>query len=773
MPTMLAGPRAVAALLDKMEVCYLSNRADNLYFSILTDFEDAGAQTLPGDEALFNQAREGMRRLNDTYARDGRRPFLFFHRPRAWNERERRWMGYERKRGKLEALNAFLRAPEKSGLLIEGDPAIAHDVKYVLTLDTDTDLPRDCARHLIEAMAHPLNAPVYDSVKGRVVDGYTILQPRVVSSLPAANASWYSRIFGSDSGIDPYTRAVSDVYQDLFQEGSFIGKGIYDVDMFAKVMADRLPEDRILSHDLLEGAYVRSGLISDVQLVDEFPERFSEDHARRHRWIRGDWQIASWATPWAPAFRRKSAKNPISLLSRWKIFDNLRRSLAPAAMLLLIVVSWIMLTPSWLGLELVMAMLLAPSVPVVVFKAVRIPSRFPLYAHARSVAGAVGLQLFQAFFTLAVLPFEAFSYLDAILRTWYRMLISHRKLLQWTVSGKTKFDHGKGPWGYFRLMGSAPLFAAALGLCLLTNGSADAWPALGVWFLSPLLPWWLSRPRASRLPRVSEEQRDFLKKIARKTWRYFETFAGADDNWLPADNFQEAPREAIAHRTSPTNIGLMLLSNLGAYDLGYLCAGQLIDKTRKSFKSLLTLPRFKGHFLNWYDTKTLQPLPPQYVSTVDSGNLAGYLLTLRTGLLELANRPIFETRAYAGLLDTLSVLAELIAQSKVKSPAAIRGLESLAATLREYGAGSAGLEVTLRNIRGIKTQSHELRALTEDNAGSETTWWFRAFEAQCTALEEELLFLAPWLATPLPSAINPALRHELDHNRALGQLALL
>ena len=772
-PAMIASERAIAGLLNKMEVCYLSNRADNLYFSLLTDFEDAEAETMPGDAALLDLARDGIKQLNDTYARNGLRPFLFFHRPREWNGRERRWMGYERKRGKLEALNSFLRSPETTGFLIEGDFAIMAGVKYVLTLDTDTELPRDSARHLIEAMAHPLNAPVYDSVKGRIVDGYAILQPRVVSSLPVISASWYSRFFGSDTGIDPYTRAVSNVYQDLFGEGSFVGKGIYDVDMFAKVLAHRLPENRILSHDLLEGTYCRSGLISDVQLVDKFPERYSEDHARRYRWIRGDWQIAAWLALRAPGLKQKSVQNPVSLLSRWKLFDNLRRSIVPLGMLLLIVVCWLFVTPSWLGFAVVVAILLLPAVPTTILKAMQIPPRFPLFSHARSVVDFAGLQLFGAFFTLTVLPFETFSYLDAIMRTWWRLLISRRKLLQWTVSGNTAHERGMMLWGHFRLMGAAPLFALTLGAMLLTMGRLDAWFLLGVWFFSPILPWWISRPLVPRRPRLSVKQLDFLNKIARKTWRYFETFAGPEDNWLPADNYQEGPREAIAHRTSPTNIGLMLLSNLGAYDLGYLCAGQLIDKTRKSFKSLEAMTRFRGHFYNWYDTKTLQPLAPLYVSTVDSGNLAGYLLTLRTGLLELRERRIFQPQTYEGLIGTLCALEELIVPATDKGSETARRLRALALTLREFRQTPGDLEATLENFRSILSSINELRELTEDKSASEVRWWFTAFEDHCTAQREELLSLAPWLATGFLPAIDPVVRQELNMNRTLGQMALL
>ncbi len=772
-PAMLVDERSVSVLLDKMEVCFLSNRSENLYFSLLTDFEDASSQNVPSDPILIDLARKGISHLNNTYSRNGCRPFLFFHRTREWNIHDRLWMGYERKRGKLKALNDFLRSCGSEDLLIEGDRAIALSVKYVITLDTDTDLPRDCARHLIETMAHPLNVPIYDSVKHRIVDGYAILQPRVVSSLPAIGASWYSRLFGSDSGIDPYTRAVSDIYQDLFAEGSFIGKGIYDVDAFAKVLTNRFPENRILSHDLLEGTYCRSGLVSDVQVVDAFPQRYSQDHARRYRWIRGDWQIAAWLGRRVPGVNKKHEISPLSLLSQWKLFDNLRRSLIPAGLLLLIVVSWLFVVPSWLGIAVVLGVFLLPGLPALAMKSVQRPIRYPLFTHVGSFVGSVGVHFFQAFFALAILPHEALSNLDAVVRTWWRIRISHRNLLEWRASGKATHARSTGIWAHFQLMAIAPLFALAVGALLFTGSSLLVWIMLGVWFGSPLLIWWMSRPLSPRTSNLSVNQRVFVRRVARKTWRYFETFAGAEDNWLPADNYQEEPREAVAHRTSPTNIGLMLLSNLGAYDLGYINAGQVIDKTRKSFGSMDSLTRFHGHFLNWYDTETLLPLYPNYVSTVDSGNLAGYLLTLRTGLLEMKDRNIFQQQFYGGLIATLEVIDELV---PLRTPLGIKIREcvsSMIETIQTFQQSPAGLTETLDNIRRVLSIVGQLDAHNHEESGDELLWWLRAFEDQCIAAQDELLFLAPWIGTQVFLDLDPTLRSELDVNRSLREMALL
>ena len=777
-PAMLTGSHEIGELLNKLEVHYLSNRTASLYFSLLTDFEDAPAEISPDDALLLNIAKAGIKKLNDTYALDGVRPFLLFHRPRQWNPEERCWMGYERKRGKLEALTGFLRFQKPDGFLVEGNSAVMQNIKYVLTLDTDTELPRDCARHLIETMAHPLNTPVYDHDKNRVVDGYAILQPRVVSSLPAIEASWYARIFGSETGIDPYTRAVSDIYQDLFSEGSFIGKGIFDVDAFNMVLAGRLPENQILSHDLLEGNYCRSGLVSDIQLIDEFPQSYREDLSRRHRWIRGDWQIAAWLTNRVPGFKQKSVKNPLSLLSKWKIFDNLRRSLVAPGLLLLIIVSWLYLTPSWLGTAVALAIFVIPAVPGIILKALRLPARFPLNMHAQSVAGFASHQLFVSFFALVVLPYEAFHNLDAILRSFWRMLITKKKLLQWTVSAKARRNN-RNLWNHFQLMGTAPIFTVIIGVILSTQGHLHSLPLLGLWFLSPILPWWISRPHVSRMPHFSIKQVDFLRKISRKTWRYYETFAGPDDNWLPADNYQEEPREATAHYTSPTNIGLLLLSNLGAYDLGYICAGQVIDKTRKTFKTMETLTRFRGHFFNWYDTRTLQPLAPQYVSTVDSGNLAGYLLTLRSGLFDLKNQPVFQHNFYNGLSDTLIVIEELLHTVSEKDNLLpckpsdiICEFDLLKAAITELKQARTGLKKSLENVRGIITRVHKIQELT-NNTDPEVQWWFNALEDQCVIQLEELVYLAPWIVTEFPAGIDPEIQQALDENRSLEETARL
>ena len=494
-------------------------------------------------------------------------------------------MGYERKRGKLAELNSILRGGSRDRFsLVVGETAVLSKVKYVITLDTDTQLPRDSARQFVGAMAHPLNRPRYDEGKKRVTEGYGILQPRVAVSLPGTNRSRYARLFGSEPGIDPYTRAVSDTYQDGFGEGSFIGKGIYDVDAFERALHGRFPENRILSHDLLEGCYARAGLMSDVQLYEDYPSCYSADVSRRHRWIRGDWQIASWLAPYVPGPGKRRQKNPLSILSQWKIFDNLRRSLVPSALTLMLLLGWTVLSQPWLWTLAVIGILLVPPLLASVLELFRKPDEVLLRQHLFAALRSAGRHFIQAAFTLVCLPYEAFFSLDAMARTAWRVIITRRRLLEWNPSSNPDRNRRADLAASCRSMWIAPVIASATAICLAISRPVAlvvGGPVLTLWFVSPAVAWWISRPLVSRSPRLSANQALFLRKLSRKTWAFFETFVGPEDHWLPPDNYQEYRLAEVAHRTSPTNMGLALLANLSAYDFGYLPAGKLIERTAK------------------------------------------------------------------------------------------------------------------------------------------------------------------------------------------------
>ncbi|MGB2943349.1 MAG: cyclic beta 1-2 glucan synthetase, partial [Candidatus Macondimonas sp.] len=444
-PTLLTSPSGVEALIEALEVRFLANRDDHLHFALLTDFVDAQQETLAMDATLLQLAEQRIAALNRKYVPDGDQPrgdrFFLFHRPRRWNPREGRWMGHERKRGKLADLNALLRGASWGGAgdgfaVVVGDTAMLRDVQYVITLDTDTQLPRDAARQLVGAMAHPLNRPRYDAAKRRVTAGYGILQPRVAASLPGANRSRYAQLFSGEAGIDPYTRAVSDAYQDLFGEGSFIGKGIYDVDAFEQALGERFPDNRILSHDLLEGCYARSGLLSDVQIYEDYPARYGLDVSRRRRWIRGDWQLAGWLRRRVPGpFGAPRERNPLSALSRWKLLDNLRRSLVPAALTLLLLLGWTLGSPGFWSLA-VIAILALPALCATLLELCRLPDEVLWRQHLAAVGQSASRRLAQLAFELACLPYEAGFSLDAIARTLWRMLVTRRRLLEWNPSSE-------------------------------------------------------------------------------------------------------------------------------------------------------------------------------------------------------------------------------------------------------------------------------------------------------------------------------------------------
>jgi len=750
-PTMLTGVANIETLVEALEVRFLANRDDSLHFGLLTDLPDAPAQTLPQDAGLVQLAAERITALNEKYPRVSGDTFFLFHRPRCWNPQERVWMGYERKRGKLAALNALLlgTTPDRipDGAIspfarVVGDTAILTNVRYVITLDTDTELPRDAALELVGAMAHPLNRPRWDANRQRIVDGYGILQPRVAASLPGANRSRYARLYASDAGIDPYTQAVSDVYQDWFQEGSFIGKGIYDVAAFEQALAGRLPENGILSHDLLEGCYARSGLLTDVQLYEEYPTCYSADLSRRYRWMRGDWQIAGWLLPRVPDRDGRQRNNPLSKLSHWKLFDNLRRSLVPAAVTLLFVLGWALLSSAWPWTLAVLGISLIPALLTSILNGLQKSGDVRWRQHLAAALRSAGRQLTQALFTIACLPYEAFVGLDAMVRSLWRMRVSHRRLLEWTVSGTR--THRRGFFGFYRQMWVAPLLAVvtALGVAAVNSAALTAaGPLLLLWFASPAVAWWISRPLRRRPAHLSADQTRFLRMLSRKTWSFFETFVGPADHWLPPDNFQEHPAVTVAHRTSPTNMGLSLLANLAAYDFGYLPAGGLIERTGNALRTMADLTRYRGHFYNWYDTQSLQPLAPLYISSVDSGNLAGHLLTLEPGLLALADDPILSARWLDGIRDSFHCLCEAVPgtlpaplvqfrqalDACASAPprtltTAHRYLETLAITAD--AAMSGGLDDSVASDRGQALAEH------------------------CRALLDELLYLAPWLGLP-------------------------
>ena len=735
-PSLFGSAPDIEELIEALEVRFLGNRDPNVHFALLTDFPDADSETLPGDEALLRLATRRIEALNDKYATAEVDRFFLLHRPRQWNAAEKTWMGRERKRGKLADFNSLLRGKGRENyLLTVGDISTLPTVQYVITLDTDTQLPRESAHEFVGAIDHPLNRAVYDPKLRRVVSGYGVLQPRVGISLPSTSRSRYAQLYASDAGIDPYTQMVSDVYQDVFHEGSFIGKGIYAIDAFELSLEGRFPDNAILSHDLVEGSHARSGLLSDVQLYEEYPARYSADVKRRHRWIRGDWQLLPWLLPWTPTAHDGWRTNALTTLSRWKILDNLRRSLVPTSLLALLLVGWLVLSPMFSWMLAVLAMVLIPPLLSAMLDLVQKPTDVQMDQHLRAALRSAGQHFARMVLGLAWLPHEVLYSLDAIIRTLWRMAVSHRLLLQWQTSSEAARRSSNAPTALWRLMWIGPALAVLLiGILAWQRPAALllAAPLLILWLVSPWIAWWISNPNVPDTFAPSAAQSQFLRSLSRKTWAFFDTHVGPEDHWLPPDNVQIQPAPAVAHRTSPTNIGLALLANLAAYDFGFVSAGRLLDRTMQTLATMRLLPRHRGHFYNWYDTLSLQPLTPLYISAVDSGNLAGHLLTLRPGLLAIANEPVFQPRALQGLLDTLAVLQAALDSSGVSALRPLqRPLEAaLASPPATTGVALALLQDLLERVQSL------MRSL-EPEAGSDAEFWLAALLRQCSDLLDE------------------------------------
>ncbi|MCX6552175.1 MAG: DUF3131 domain-containing protein [Acidobacteria bacterium] len=654
-PTMLTSAAGVEALLEHIEVLALGNLDPCVHFAILSDFADTSVPDAPEDAATLERACAGIQRLNIKFGSEHADRFFLFHRDRQWNASEHAWIGWERKRGKIEEFNRLLRGAIDTSFSTQvGDLDVLPLVRYCITLDSDTRLPRDAAKRLIGIIAHPLNQPRFDPTVGRVTEGYGILQPRVSVTMSSAAGSLFARTYAGHTGVDPYTTAVSDVYQDLFDEGIYTGKGLYDVDAFMASLEGRVPENALLSHDLFEGLYARTALVSDIEVVDDYPSSVLAHARRQHRWVRGDWQILWWLFPWVPS-RTGVQRNRLPLIARWKILDNLRRSLLPPATLLAFVLGWTLLPGSplvWtagvLGslafplLYQIVALLGGPS-PVQSWSVFLRTAGEEL----ESAAARVGLQV-------AFMANEGSERAHAIGLTLVRLGITRRSLLEWETTAASTARGGRVHWmAFLKGMAASPVLAVlACGLVALTR--PEAWPValpvLGLWAAAPWIAFALSRPIPRRRAALTPEDRAYLHELARTTWKYFDTFTGAEDHGLPPDNVQMVPEQTIAHRTSPTNIGLGLLATLAAHDLAFIDTPELERRIDRALSTIEQLERFEGHLLNWYDSRTLRPLPPAYVSTVDSGNLAGALLTVAVGVRPFA--PALATRATA-LFDAM------------------------------------------------------------------------------------------------------------------------
>ena len=689
-PMMLLTPESICKEVENLEVRYLANPDANLCFGLLSDFSDAPRCEMPEDVERLDVVVHGIEELN---ARHGTGHFYLFHRKRSWSEGEGRWIGRERKRGKLEDLNIFLlghSVPDADSLVRVGDPIGLTGIRFVITLDSDTQLPRDTARQLIETLAHPLNRPVISSDGRSVVRGYTIIQPSVRTSLPSATASVFSRLFTDASVTDPYMHRCSDVNQDLVGEGSYHGKGIYDLRAFHAILSTAFPVDHLLSHDLIEGAFVRVGLASDIELLDLFPADYLSYAKRLHRWVRGDWQIIDWLFNTVPAADNVRRINPLKAFNRWKIADNLRRSLLPISAIALLAVGWCLSeAPHDVSMFVGLVLLVPPLIELIIRLATSPWADVRLWHQ-------LGASIVRAAVAAALLPHQAASTCDAIVRVIYRRTVSRRNLLEWQTAQDAHRVSMDGKRAKFILhLGWITLIAIVLGILLnveFPGSLRSAEPFLALWISAPLLVLWTNTTTIGRAtPELQETETRMLRQVARETWRFFSDFVGPQTNWLPPDNYQESLRTEIAQRTSPTNIGLSLLAPLVAHDFGWITPDEVDDRTSATLQTLEKLEKHQGHLLNWYDIGTLLPLSPNYVSMVDSGNFLGDLWALEQAYEDLVTGPVLGTAAVLGVQDVIDL---------IQLAPDMRGLEAhnIELTLLELSAILTPRPVSLEDI---------------------------------------------------------------------------
>jgi len=781
-PMMLTNRDEIAEQVERLEVHYLANPEGHLHFALLSDWTDAPREHMPGDEELLRALTDGIARLNQTYEGPpgaGSR-FLLLHRRRLWNEREGKWIGWERKRGKLHELNRLLRGAEDTTFLpVNGQPpTVPEGVRYVITLDADTRLPKASAYQLVAAAAHPLNRPRFDPGKRRVVEGYAVVQPRIAPSLPTGPASTpYQRIVSGPGGVEPYAAAASDVYQDLFEEGSYTGKGIYDVDAFEAALEGVVPENALLSHDLFEGLFTRAGLASDVDLFEEFPTNYEVAARRHHRWVRGDWQLLPWILGHArdAAGRKQTARIPAR--GRWKMVDNLRRSLVAPFSFLVAVAGWILPdVPPLLWTALVVGAVAVPTVIPVLDGLLPRRRGISKRSHLRAVGHDVSVALLQTLVAVTMLAHEAWLMVDAVVRTIVRLYVTKRNLLEWVTAAQAGFGVDLRLRSFYRHLRGGVVLALASGLLVIVV-NPGAWPVAApfflLWMAAPVLAWRLSvPPKMARSTILSSSETRSLRLIARRTWRFFETFVDEEEHALPPDNFQEDPEPVEAHRTSPTNLGLYLLATTTAHDFGWIGLLETLHRLEATMETMGKLRRVRGHFCNWYDTRDLRPLEPIYVSTVDSGNLAGHLIALARTCRELMNRPPFDAEILEGVRDAL----ELVLDSVEKAELTPRTQTVTAAQLHEAAvAMSAALDDPPASLPGWIERLHELEVRAEslvdiartlssdadDGSGSDVLGWVLAVRDTVRSHARDLEPTTPEAATILAHRLTAlALRAE-------------
>lgn len=780
--TIVHDPEAIARAVAGLEVRFLANSDPNLFFSLLVDLQDAPQETMPGDEHLINYAEQLITELNEQHSRVGDVRFYLLIRRRVWNECEHKFMGWERKRGKISEFNRLLSGSDDTTLRVHiGDLTLLRTIKYVITLDGDSSLPRGVARKLIGTLAHPLNRPVFDEKTNVVCQGYSVIQPRVSIGFSSANNTYFSSLFSGDVGLDPYTQLVSDVYQDLFQEGSYIGKGIYDVRAFERALENRVPENSLLSHDLFEGCFARVALATDIEIFDDFPSRYDVYAKRLYRWVRGDWQLLPWIFHRVPDAQRVKCTSPISKLGRWKLADNLRRSLvAPSCFLFICFALAALPLSPFRWLIFVVLVIAFPVFGSVLNALINPPRDVLLRGYLRNIAADLLKHSLQAILKFVFLPFQAFCMVRAIITTLVRVICTKKNLLEWETAYYAEQRAAGSLTSFLALMAPAVILSISLtGLMMayapdrLIYGA----PFVLLWSISPFVAYWLSKPLAKVESKLTSNDRARLLQIGAETWRYFDQLITAEHNYLVPDNIQLAPRVVVAERTSPTNISLSILSTISAYDMGFIPLTSAVDRLTKTFGTLAKLERFHGHFLNWYNTKTLAPLQPRYVSTVDSGNLVGHLIAARIAFVQFLDSPFLSGQNWEYLRMRVSNIKETVGVSDASLKSRLAALQD---ALARTPTNAKTLHISLAAITLFVTDvASALSAKDILSRQKDTPSELEGFIAELRQLLAVKDFLAPYfrleesisriepLLLSIPEEQRPELRHvygQLQHD---------
>jgi len=743
-PTLLTSEEQMRRAVRDLEIRFLANRDSNLHFALLTDPPDA-AQQFDEKDKLAEQCARLIQQLNDKYAHEKKGSFFLFHRQRAYNKSEGIWMGWERKRGKLLDFNNLLLGRNDTFPVKAGDLTLLPHVQFVITLDLDTQLPRDAARKLVGAKAHPLNRAVVDPVTNTVVEGYGVLQPRVDISIHSANRSRLASIFSADAGFDLYTRAVSDVYQDLFDEGSFTGKGIYEVKVFQEVLEHRFPCNAILSHDMIEGAYARAGLVSDIEVVDDYPSHMSAFSRRKHRWVRGDWQIVFWLLPKVPNFFGKMVPNPLSIISRWKILDNLRRSLTETATFVMLLCGWLLFPGKALYWTLAtLAVVALPTFFQFAVSIARAGSNLLTAGFWKNIGADFMAALASLFMRVAFLCHQSLVTVDAVVRAIVRMTVTHERLLEWETAAEAEAQsQKKSPVETY--LDITPWISFLIGLFLVVDRPEAfmvALPLLVVWGVSKPIVQWLSQPARKGRLRLGAQDQSLLRQSALRTWRLFREYSTSEENWLIPDTVQE-PASLIVHRISTTNLGLLLNSRLSAMDLGFFTLPEFAADTEKTFDSIDRMPKHGGQMYNWYDTRTLEPVRPRFISSVDNGNLICSLWTMKQGCLEAVREPILRAEMWRGVADHLETIEDLLASERLGHPAS--GLvKEMKGKIKAIGTSAPNW---VEALPALERDAVALEKKLSQEVQGESAWWAHELCLRITHLENSVYDFAPWMTS--------------------------